>query len=198
MSGQKQFKVADALDASLKLFLNKGYAGTSLAELELSTGLNKSSIYNTFGSKDGLYHACLERFRTNYTNKAILKLEHHDFQTAIFDFCNTLYGGFDQLTSPMGCVATLAAMERGPDDGLVGQSLKMGMKELLSSLEQRCLKGVEDGQLSPHWDCAKLAAMVIAVSRGAIVLSMATGDREVGLRAYQCLLEQIVDGNGGK
>lgn len=191
MSGSKQFNTDDAIDSAMTLFKDKGYAGTSLSDLEKATKLNKSSIYNTFGSKDGLYTACLERFRLHYTSQALAKLEQEDFKQALYDFCVYLFGGFDDLSPDPGCLASLAALEMGAQNSQASESIKAGLDDMLLSLETRCQKAITQNQLDEKWDPAVLAAMIIAVNRGAIVLNRGRGDKEAGHNAYRGLLTAI-------
>lgn len=44
------------------LFWERGYESASLSEIVEAAGLNKSSLYNTFGSKDELFHRALDRY----------------------------------------------------------------------------------------------------------------------------------------
>ncbi|MET7543545.1 TetR/AcrR family transcriptional regulator [Streptomyces sp. NPDC055059] len=66
MAGKKQFDVDVALDAAMVQFWRAGYADTSLDDLSRVTGLNRSSIYSSFGDKDSLYSRCLDRYATRY------------------------------------------------------------------------------------------------------------------------------------
>lgn len=45
--------------AALPVFLDRGYAGTSMAALARATGLHKSSLYHHFPSKEALFLAAL-------------------------------------------------------------------------------------------------------------------------------------------
>src|SRR5260370_235185 len=49
-----------ALLAARDVFWEQGYERTSIADLEERTGLNRSSLYQEFGSKQKLFEACLE------------------------------------------------------------------------------------------------------------------------------------------
>jgi TetR/AcrR family transcriptional repressor of nem operon len=49
-----------ALLAARDLFWEQGYERTSIADLEQRTGLNRSSLYQEFGSKRKLFEASLE------------------------------------------------------------------------------------------------------------------------------------------
>ncbi|MFJ5636671.1 TetR/AcrR family transcriptional regulator [Streptomyces goshikiensis] len=68
MAGKKQFDVGIALDAAMIQFWRAGYADTSLDDLSRTTGLNRSSIYSSFGDKDSLYLRCLDRYAARYGN----------------------------------------------------------------------------------------------------------------------------------
>ena len=60
MARPKGYDRDTVLLAARDLFWEQGYHATSIAELEQSTGLNRSSIYQEFGSKHGLFEAALE------------------------------------------------------------------------------------------------------------------------------------------
>lgn len=66
MAGKKQFDVDAALDAAMIQFWRAGYADTSVDDLSRATGLNRSSIYSSFGDKDSLFTRCLQRYGTRY------------------------------------------------------------------------------------------------------------------------------------
>jgi len=46
------------------LFWDRGYDLASLSDLEAATGLNRSSLYNAFGSKRGLFDAAVQDYLT--------------------------------------------------------------------------------------------------------------------------------------
>ncbi len=48
------------LDQACRIFGEKGYAGTSVADVATSAGISKPLIYAYFDSKDGLHAACAE------------------------------------------------------------------------------------------------------------------------------------------
>ena len=58
----RAFDVDDVLDRTIEVFREHGYEGSSMADIERATGLNTSSIYNTFGSKEALFHRALARY----------------------------------------------------------------------------------------------------------------------------------------
>ena len=70
MTGKKAFDEMQVLRAALNVFRLKGYAGAGLSELEAATGLNRSSLYNAYGSKQGLFVRTLILFREVITEMA--------------------------------------------------------------------------------------------------------------------------------
>ena len=55
----KSYHRDDVLAAARDLFWERGYEATSITDLEQHTGLNRSSIYEEFGSKHDLFEAAL-------------------------------------------------------------------------------------------------------------------------------------------
>ncbi len=63
MPKTKQFDETEVLNKARELFCVKGYNGTSMDDLVQTTGLSRSSIYDTFGDKHGLFLKTLELYR---------------------------------------------------------------------------------------------------------------------------------------
>ena len=61
MARPKEFDVDDALQQALELFWRKGYEATSVQDLVAAMGIQKASLYGTFGDKHSLYMKALQR-----------------------------------------------------------------------------------------------------------------------------------------
>ncbi len=62
MGRRKQFEREEVLDRSIDLFWRKGFADTSLHDLELATGVNKSGLYSEFADKEDIFVKSLARY----------------------------------------------------------------------------------------------------------------------------------------
>lgn len=62
MSRPREFEEAEVLDRALVAFWRLGYDACSIGQLVKSTGLQRQSLYNTFGDKDALFLAVLKRY----------------------------------------------------------------------------------------------------------------------------------------
>ncbi len=63
MSRTKNYIEEEVIEKAMYLFWLKGYENTSLQMLEKAMGINKFSIYSSFGSKKGLFIESLKLYR---------------------------------------------------------------------------------------------------------------------------------------
>ncbi|WP_369215970.1 TetR/AcrR family transcriptional regulator, partial [Streptomyces flavofungini] len=66
----KHFDPDEALDRVVRLFWEHGAATTSIQAVATATGLNRSSLYATFGGKRELYLAALRRYVRDHSDRA--------------------------------------------------------------------------------------------------------------------------------
>ncbi|EME19599.1 TetR/AcrR family transcriptional regulator [Rhodococcus triatomae] len=62
MPRPQEFDTEAVVAAVRDVFWDKGFEQTSVPELERVTGLNRSSLYNAFGSKRGLFDAAVQDY----------------------------------------------------------------------------------------------------------------------------------------
>jgi AcrR family transcriptional regulator len=77
-----------ALEAAMLLFWERGYEGTSMADLTHAMGLNPSSIYAAYGDKYALFQLAVERYmemRAQYAGKALEEPTLEKVVRALFD-----------------------------------------------------------------------------------------------------------------
>ncbi|MGB0522014.1 MAG: TetR/AcrR family transcriptional regulator [Flammeovirgaceae bacterium] len=75
MPRTKQFNESEVLDKALALFWRKGFNGTAISDLVSHLGINRASLYDTFGGKRELFMAALERYQTSTEAHLIQTLE---------------------------------------------------------------------------------------------------------------------------
>jgi AcrR family transcriptional regulator len=77
-----------ALEAAMLLFWERGYEGTSMADLTQAMGLNPSSIYAAYGDKHALFQLAVKRYmemRAQYAGKALEEPTLEKVVRALFD-----------------------------------------------------------------------------------------------------------------
>ena len=111
----RTFDEGEVLDALVQLFWEQGFEAASMNEIVDAAGLNKSSLYNAFGSKDELFFTVLERYLDE--REAMLLASMGDGGLEALDGFFAMVRM--ELTSPdgaRGCLAVNATTELGLRD----------------------------------------------------------------------------------
>src|ERR1700730_12274182 len=75
MGRPRKFSRDGVLQKALPVFWKYGFARTTLPDLELATGVNKSGLYSEFESKEELFLACLRYYQDTRSGGALLSTE---------------------------------------------------------------------------------------------------------------------------
>ncbi len=75
MARQKEFDRDEVLHRAMEVFWARGYEGTSIQDLVQHMGINRQSIYDTFGDKHSLFLQALDRYREIQSRKVFEVLE---------------------------------------------------------------------------------------------------------------------------
>jgi AcrR family transcriptional regulator len=164
MGRLREFDVDEAIAIATKLFWEKGYEGTSLAELTSSMGINPPSFYVAFKSKAALFRIALERYRKDYLGFAAKALEE---PTARAVAERLLFGYADMLASPghpPGCLAMNSAWSADSDG--IRDELKEWREYRKKTLRKRFQKAIVEGDLPAGTNAEALAQYVMVVSWG--------------------------------
>jgi TetR/AcrR family transcriptional repressor of nem operon len=163
----KAFDEKQVLSQAMELFWLRGYERLGLRELLSHLGISRQSLYDTFGSKRGLFLRTIEHYRSTQLSQALALLERAGSPLgnvkAVLRFFEEL--ALDQRAR--GCLVANSLVEVDPADeelsGLLGETL-----ELLRASLERALRQAQQ--------CGELAA-----GRSPLELSRALVNAMVGL-----------------
>ena len=148
MARRKEYIEEEVIEKAMNLFWRNGYGSTSMQMLEKEMGINKFSIYSSFGSKNGLFLESLNCYKQKL-NKLIGKLQASNNGIAgikqyFFDFIE-----FTKETEfGKGCLVTNTANEIGDDaDEQIKQALFTFTNEV-KLVFANCLKQDESKDLT--------------------------------------------------
>jgi len=145
----KQFDEVEVLRKAKDVFTEKGYNGTSMDDLVQATGLSRSSIYDTFGDKHGLFLKSLDLYKA---------AQFHDLKQLeaktdspkkkiriIFDY--TLK---DILTDEdrKGCMLVNASMEMSCVDKVIAKTALESMEQMEEHLYLLIKEGQAKGEIA--------------------------------------------------
>ncbi|OZB86172.1 TetR/AcrR family transcriptional regulator [Microbacterium sp. 13-71-7] len=113
MARTQGFDRDTVIRAARTLFWTAGYESASIPDLEAATGLSRSSIYNAFGSKRGLFDAAVQSYLDEVVRPRLQPLKADVVAPeAIVDYLRGLHGAFRNLGSmpaSNGCLLINAA-----------------------------------------------------------------------------------------
>jgi len=170
VAGKKQFDMDTALDAAMIQFWRAGYADTSLDDLSQATGLNRSSIYSSFGDKDTLFMRCLNRYATRYGDKydAALSCAASEPLAAVRAFFDVTLDRIADPELPDGCLVAQSAMTIP----VLSPAVAAHAKEALGFQRQRLRAALKAGRLADQ-DAEAFAVHMAAVNQSLAVMSRA-------------------------
>ncbi|WP_096086459.1 TetR/AcrR family transcriptional regulator [Agaribacterium haliotis] len=110
---KKAFDKNQALDAAMRVFWQKGYASASLSELTEAMGINKPSLYASFGNKEALFIQATEHYVKTVAAKHGQFL--HDSSLSLRErlrlFLRSVIEQQCHHDAPKGCYIALCAAE---------------------------------------------------------------------------------------
>ncbi|MFM2481319.1 TetR/AcrR family transcriptional regulator [Celerinatantimonas sp. YJH-8] len=131
------------LDEAMQLFWQQGFESTSIRDLEQHLGLNRFSIYHSFGDKQALYHLVLDRYQQR--SEALWRqiIDHSDSPLqALHNLVDSFLARVK--TQPQGCLIQSALLECAAEDDIVQQMCRAQMQTLEHIImEQFALLGWE-------------------------------------------------------
>jgi TetR/AcrR family transcriptional regulator, transcriptional repressor for nem operon len=71
----REFSEQAVVSSAKLLFWRRGYEGSTLGDLEASTGLSRSSLYQAYGSKEGLFDEALAEYVDTFVSPRLAPME---------------------------------------------------------------------------------------------------------------------------
>ena len=183
---QKEFDREAALECAMEVFWTKGYATTSIEDLVARMGIQRGSLYGTFGDKRALFLAALDHYQRVVVRELFDALEAPGSGVgAIRRFFRLRVDRSLDRSRPHGCLVTNSAVELSRRDR--GAAARVG--GALAKIEAAFLRALERaraaGEVAPTRDLRALARFLTSSAQGLSVMAKTCPDRAV--------LEDIVE-----
>ena len=174
MARHKEFDEIEVLEAAMHTFWAQGYEGTSLQDLESSTGLTRTSIYNAFGNKRELFEKAVTHYKQTELSQLVVLLDSgKNIQEGIKKM---LMGALDmhyREDTPGGCLVVLSLLESEQHDEKSVQLLKAVLQGIQKALRDRMSIAQKAGELKKNLDVNALAVTVTTTMAGMMVMGKA-------------------------
>jgi len=172
VSRPREFDTDVALDAAKNAFWDRGYEATSLADVEATTGLSRSSLYQAFGSKRGLFDAALDRYRVQNLDPVLAGLEQPGAGLPeLRAYLATLAAAFrdDPVLAARGCLVVNTMTELGSHDARA-RAAALAYHERITAALANGLRGAASDRLARAQAGARARTLTASVI-GALVLA---------------------------
>lgn len=181
----KEFDVDKALESALQVFWSKGYEGASLQDLTIAMGINKPSMYSTFGNKEELFRKALDRYFENRRVAIERALNQPTARAVIEDLLFEFAHSQTAPDHPPGCLAVQGALVSGKEADCIRKELISRRLLTETLLRERFERAKLEGDLPIDIEPCNLARYVATLSQGMSVQA-ANG-------ASSCQLEKVVE-----
>ncbi|WP_405592293.1 TetR/AcrR family transcriptional regulator [Streptomyces sp. NBC_01092] len=174
----KHFDPDAALEAVVRLFWRQGMASTGIQDVVTATGLNRSSLYATFGGKQELYLAALRRYLEHRSVPVFRRLaEDGRGLAAIAEFfAGLIEARCSGEYARWGCMISNAHAGAENSDSEVRALLDRHHQELRDAMYAALDTADTQGQLSPGCALGAAADLLALLAYGVNLRSRAGAD----------------------
>ncbi|WP_436774319.1 TetR/AcrR family transcriptional regulator [Yinghuangia sp. YIM S09857] len=162
----RSFDRDTALANAMRVFWERGYEATSMADLTTAMGIASPSLYAAFGSKEQLFREAVALYDATVgaaVDRALVdEPTARDAVSAIL-YANTRTADAD---GPAGCMLVVAATNCTEANAPVRDLLAFRREEGRRALQARLDQAVRDGELPFGTDTAAIAGYYTAIVQG--------------------------------
>lgn len=179
MSRTKAFDQTEVLEKAMTLFWQKGFEATSIQDLVEHTGIQRGSLYATYGDKRRLFLAALDHYRDVVAARRLrLLTAPGSGKAAIRRFFRDAVEYAVGEGRRLGCLLTNSAVELAPHDPVMAERCSIG----IGRTEQAFLTALEHardaGEIDAGRDLRALARYLTSSLQGLRVTARAQPERD--------------------
>lgn len=174
------------LGRAMRVFWERGYEGTSIADLLRVMGITPPSLYAAFGSKEQLFREAIEYYSRVEAATAIAMRQDGSARDAMERMLRANADAYAEPDKPSGCMVVLCATIGPPANERVRAYLAAQRGLSQDEIQHRLEVAVTEGELPSGTDSAGMALFYTTVLQG---MSLQARDG-----AGRAALHRVVDG----
>ncbi|QGU89668.1 TetR family transcriptional regulator [Erwinia sorbitola] len=184
MSGKPQYDESAVLNAAIGVFWGHGYANASISELTEATGLSRSSLYQRFGDKDGLFNECL-RLYTDRVLRRMNSIQSDSAKVRVEALLREFLPGSAGTDQRKGCLLSRSLTEQADLTAAGKMTMSEGIRQQRQIVLNILLEGQQTGEISRDVDAELLAWYYFGILQSVVNLPSAGASRQT--------LSQLID-----
>jgi TetR/AcrR family transcriptional regulator, transcriptional repressor for nem operon len=164
MPRYKEFDPEACLEQVMRLFWQKGYQGTSMADLVQHSGVQRYGLYETFGGKQELFQKSLDLYLGTIITQRFVLFERKKPEpslAAIKQFFGQFIALLDHPSSSFGCLIINTAVEVEPHDAAVVSIVQHYFDRLRRGFNRALKSAKQNGEISASIDIAQVTEFLV-------------------------------------
>jgi TetR/AcrR family transcriptional repressor of nem operon len=180
MARHKEFDREEALQKAMEVFWTRGYGAASVQDLVRRMGINRQSLYDTYGDKHALYLQALDRYRQVEVRRLIELLDRPG------SVKKNLRQAFAEVVEKAlcdrehrGCFMGNATSELAGRCKATASRTRSNMAATEEAFYRALLRGTKEGEIKRVRDPRAAARFLYCVLQGLALMAKARQDRKV-------------------
>ncbi len=172
MARTRVFDEQQVLDRAMALFWRRGFEATSIQDLVEEVGINRASMYATFGDKRQLFIAVLDHYLTRVNGERLALLARPGSAVAaIAAFFEAIITASRGAEKHLGCLITNTLTELAPSDPEIAAKLRASLDRVEGAFAAAIRRGQESNEMAVDQDACALARFLVGTAQGIRVLA---------------------------
>lgn len=179
MARHKEFDRDEVLHRAMEVFWSRGYEAASIQELVKQMGINRQSLYDTFGDKHALYLQSLDHYREVESRKVFALLEKAgSAKRGLRQLFRCVIDGSCTDEQRRGCFMGNATSELAGRCKETAAKACSNMAAAEEALYRTLLRGKREGEIKGGRDLRAVARFLFSSLQGLQLMAKATQDRK--------------------
>ena len=179
MARHKEFDQDQALQKAMEVFWARGYEATSMQDLVEHMGINRQSLYDTFGDKHSLFLKALDRYHEVETRKLLEFIERPgSVKKAFRQLFGAVIDGSFTNGQQRGCLMNNSMSELAARCKATAEKTIRNMRTVEEAFYRALLRGKKDGELQHIREPRAVARFLYNNFQGLVLTAKATQDRK--------------------
>lgn len=192
MARPLEFDKNAALDAAMVQFWKEGYEASSIQKLLDVMGINRGSLYASFGDKESLFRAVLKRYEQivdDHVSRTLNGIE--DPLEAIYQYVASRYQLSTKKQLTNGCLMTNTMSELAHTEPALAKLVAKKQDQVEKLLAKRLADAKRQNQIAATADCTNLARFLLVVVGGLTVRSKLNPNKKELLNIIDTAMQAV-------
>jgi len=191
MPRRLNFDREQVLQRAMVLFWERGYEAASVQALTTAMGINRFSMYNTFGDKQTLFLAALDYYADHNGSVILQPIEgEHPNLASIRAYFDQLLARFQTHPGSLGCLMAISGAERLNDPATVERVAAHRTRTQLA-FERALRNAADSGELRADIYPRRRAAALTTFAQGLVLQARAGASTQTLRAAANAILDDL-------